>query len=46
MIFEGHEVAIVGTCTTIYGITSGVFGKGWVKSMIHRYPIVSMSIAW
>jgi len=40
---DGHELAIVSMCTGIYGVTQGIYGSGWVKSLIHRQPIVAMS---
>ena len=41
---DGHELAILGTTTGIYGVTNGVFGKGWVKIFIHRQPIAAFSV--
>mmetsp|Transcript_16682 Transcript_16682/g.34182 ORF Transcript_16682/g.34182 Transcript_16682/m.34182 type:complete len:87 (-) Transcript_16682:239-499(-) len=41
--WDGHEVAIFGSVSGFYAITNGVYGKGWIKSMIHRQPIVAMS---
>mmetsp|Transcript_37033 Transcript_37033/g.52321 ORF Transcript_37033/g.52321 Transcript_37033/m.52321 type:complete len:86 (+) Transcript_37033:61-318(+) len=41
---EGHELAVIGTLTGLYGITSGTLGPGWVKSFIHRQPVAAMSV--
>ena len=43
--FDGHEVAILGSVSGFYGITRGIYGKGWIKSMIQRQPVVAMSVA-
>mmetsp|Transcript_1415 Transcript_1415/g.2043 ORF Transcript_1415/g.2043 Transcript_1415/m.2043 type:complete len:85 (+) Transcript_1415:71-325(+) len=40
---DGHELGIVGTVTGLYGVTTGVLGKGWVKGFIHRQPIAAFS---
>ena len=42
--WNGHEVAILGSATGIYGITRGIYGPGWVKQMIQRQPVVAMSV--
>ena len=42
---DGHELAIFGTATGLYGVTSGVLGKGWVKQFIHRQPVAAFSVA-
>jgi len=41
---DGHEVGIVTTLAGFYTVTNGIFHKGWVKSMIHRQPVVAMSL--
>ena len=41
---DGHELAILGTTTGLYGVTTGVLGKGWVKGFIHRQPIAAFSV--
>ena len=43
--FDGHEVAILGSVSGFYGITGGIYGPGWIKSMIQRQPVVAMSVA-
>ena len=43
--FDGHEVAILGSVSGFYGITRGIYGPGWIKSMIQRQPVVAMSVA-
>mmetsp|Transcript_34911 Transcript_34911/g.76376 ORF Transcript_34911/g.76376 Transcript_34911/m.76376 type:complete len:86 (+) Transcript_34911:96-353(+) len=42
--FDGHEVAILGSVSGFYGITRGIYGKGWIKQMIQRQPVVAMSV--
>mmetsp|Transcript_1498 Transcript_1498/g.2133 ORF Transcript_1498/g.2133 Transcript_1498/m.2133 type:complete len:86 (+) Transcript_1498:102-359(+) len=42
---DGHELAIFGTYSGVIGITRGIYGKGWFKSLVHRQPIVAFSIA-
>jgi len=42
---DGHELGIVSMCTGLYGVTTGVLGKGWVKSFIHRQPVAAFSVA-
>ena len=41
---DGHELAIVSTITGAWGITQGIYGKGWFKSFIHRQPIIAFSV--
>jgi hypothetical protein len=43
--WDGHELAIFGTITGLYQVTSGALGKGWVKSFIHRQPVAAFSVA-
>mmetsp|Transcript_11888 Transcript_11888/g.22516 ORF Transcript_11888/g.22516 Transcript_11888/m.22516 type:complete len:87 (+) Transcript_11888:125-385(+) len=43
--WDGHELAVVGSATGFWAIANGCLGKGWVKSMIHRQPVVAMSLA-
>ncbi|KAL3772894.1 hypothetical protein ACHAWO_009647 [Cyclotella atomus] len=42
---DGHEIAIISTVTGALGVTQGIYGKGWYKSMIHRQPILAFSMA-
>jgi len=42
---DGHELGILGTMTGFYAVTTGVLGKGWVKSFIHRQPVAAFSVA-
>ena len=42
---DGHELAIFGTVTGIYGVTNGVLGKNWLKTFIHRQPVAAFSVA-
>jgi hypothetical protein len=42
---DGHELAIFSTITGALGVTHGIYGKGWYKSMIHRQPIIAFSLA-
>ncbi len=41
--FDGHELAMVSTIGGAVGVTHGVLGKGWFKSLIHRQPIIAFS---
>lgn len=41
---DGHELAILGSVSGMYGITRGIYGKGWVKQMIQRQPVVAFSV--
>mmetsp|Transcript_24921 Transcript_24921/g.35711 ORF Transcript_24921/g.35711 Transcript_24921/m.35711 type:complete len:87 (+) Transcript_24921:117-377(+) len=43
--WEGSELMILGTITSLYQIANGGLGKGWAKGFVHRYPIPAMSIA-
>lgn len=43
--FDGHEVAMVSTIAGAIGVTHGIYGKGWFKSLIHRQPIIAFSCA-
>jgi len=43
--WEGHELMMLGTATSLYQITQGALGKGWARSLVHRYPVPAMSIA-
>lgn len=45
MPWDGHELAVLGTLSGVYGVTQGIYGKGWMKSLIHRQPIAAMSLA-
>ena len=41
---DGHELAIFSTITGALGVTHGIYGKGWYKSLIHRQPIIAFSM--
>mmetsp|Transcript_25517 Transcript_25517/g.37561 ORF Transcript_25517/g.37561 Transcript_25517/m.37561 type:complete len:90 (-) Transcript_25517:208-477(-) len=43
---EGHEVMMLGSVASLIGITQGCLGKGWAKHLIHRYPVVALSLGW
>jgi len=43
--WEGHELMMLGTATSLYQITQGALGKGWARSLVHRYPVPSMAVA-
>jgi len=45
MRIDGHELAIFGTVTGVYGVVNGVLGKNWVKTFIHRQPVAAFSVA-
>jgi len=42
---DGHELGIFSMCTGVFGVTSGILGKGWVKGFIHRQPVAAFSVA-
>jgi len=42
---DGHEFAMLSTLTGALGITQGIYGKGWFRSIIHRQPIIAFSLA-
>ena len=42
---DGHELAILSTVTGALGVTHGIYGRGWYKSLIHRQPIIAFSLA-
>ena len=42
---DGHELGIFATVTGMYSVTTGVLGKGWVKTLIHRQPVPAFSLA-
>mmetsp|Transcript_54283 Transcript_54283/g.162466 ORF Transcript_54283/g.162466 Transcript_54283/m.162466 type:complete len:87 (+) Transcript_54283:552-812(+) len=42
--WDGHELAVVGTATGFISVANACLGKGWVKSMIHRQPVVAFSL--
>ena len=42
---DGHELAMLSTITGAIGVTHGIYGKGWYKSLIHRQPIIAFSMA-
>ena len=46
MHIDGHELALVSYVSTGVWLINRTFQKGWVKSMIHRQPIVAMSCFW
>eukprot|EP00578_Thalassiosira_sp_NH16_P000760 CAMPEP_0181140798 /NCGR_PEP_ID=MMETSP1071-20121207/35491_1 /TAXON_ID=35127 /ORGANISM="Thalassiosira sp., Strain NH16" /LENGTH=86 /DNA_ID=CAMNT_0023227763 /DNA_START=81 /DNA_END=341 /DNA_ORIENTATION=+ len=41
---DGHEIAVVTTIAGFVGVTHGIYGKGWFKSLIHRQPVIAMSV--
>mmetsp|Transcript_10263 Transcript_10263/g.22665 ORF Transcript_10263/g.22665 Transcript_10263/m.22665 type:complete len:87 (-) Transcript_10263:399-659(-) len=41
---DGHELAMLSTITGALGVTHGIYGKGWFKSLIHRQPIIAFSV--
>ena len=41
---DGHEIAMLSTIGGAIGVTHGIYGKGWFKSMIHRQPIIAFSV--
>ena len=41
---DGHELSILGTMTSLYGVVRGIYGKGWIKRFIHQEPILAMSV--
>eukprot|EP00571_Detonula_confervacea_P013430 CAMPEP_0172305670 /NCGR_PEP_ID=MMETSP1058-20130122/6917_1 /TAXON_ID=83371 /ORGANISM="Detonula confervacea, Strain CCMP 353" /LENGTH=86 /DNA_ID=CAMNT_0013017341 /DNA_START=90 /DNA_END=350 /DNA_ORIENTATION=- len=41
---DGHEIAMLSTIGGAIGVTHGIYGKGWFKSLIHRQPIIAFSI--
>ena len=42
---DGHEIAMLSTISGAIGVTHGIYGKGWFKSLIHRQPIIAFSVA-
>mmetsp|Transcript_23546 Transcript_23546/g.46846 ORF Transcript_23546/g.46846 Transcript_23546/m.46846 type:complete len:87 (+) Transcript_23546:66-326(+) len=42
---DGHEIAMISTISGAIGVTHGIYGKGWFKSLIHRQPIIAFSLA-
>ena len=42
---DGHELSILGTMGSLYGVVHGIYGKGWIRRMIHQEPILAMSVA-
>ena len=44
--FDGHEVAVVTTVVGGMVLVNRTMHKGWVRSLIHRQPVASMSLAW
>ena len=42
---DGHELSILGSYTGMVGIVHGIYGKGWMKSFIHRQPVMALSVA-
>ena len=42
--WDGHELAVLGTISGVYGVCQATLGPGWVKSFIHRQPVAAMSV--
>ena len=43
MVWHGQELLLATTVASCYGTLSSVYGKGWVKGMVHHQPIVALS---
>jgi hypothetical protein len=43
---DGHEIGFVSTIAGCAALIHRTMPKGWARALIHRQPIVSMSIAW
>ena len=41
---DGHEIAMLSTIGGAVGVTHGIYGAGWFKSLIHRQPIIAFSV--
>jgi hypothetical protein len=43
---NGHELSVISTLATGLYLTNRSLPKGWVKSIIHREPVIALSLFW
>jgi hypothetical protein len=46
MPWDGHEVSVIATMGGAAVVLNRTLPKGWVRSLIHRQPVVAMSCLW
>lgn len=44
MGWHGQELLLGGTIASGYSTLGAVYGKGWVRRMIHHEPVVALSL--
>lgn len=44
--YDGHEVALVTTFLGGAALLHKTMPRGWIRGMIHRQPVVALSMAW
>ena len=43
---DAHEAAVVTTLVGGFALVNRVMYKGWMRTLIHRQPVLAMSMAW
>lgn len=46
MAVDGHELGIVSMVVGGMVLVNRTMHKGWVTGLIHRQPVVALSLAW
>jgi len=46
MPLDGHEVAFGTSIAGAVALVHRTLPQGWVRSLIHRQPVIAMSCAW
>jgi len=46
MGLQGQEILLASTLAGVYATLGSVFGKGWVKRMVHHQPVVALSLGF
>ena len=41
---DGHEFGMLSTIGGAIGVTHGIYGRGWFRSLIHRQPVIAFSM--
>lgn len=44
--FDAHEVSVMSTVGGCFILINRTMHKGWIRALIHRHPIVAISVAW
>ena len=42
MVFDGHELSMLGTTAGLYSVCNACLPRGWVKTFIHRHPAAAL----